>query len=909
MIFEGDSGTVYGTPTISENVEIPKGKKLEIGNSQMLTIGSGVTVIQNGDLTNEGTLVNEGILTNNGLIINKGTLTNHGTINGSGTLQSSSKVQVKFSVNGSDVSSVPYGSSFTITATAQQAQNANALSRKAAVNKVDFYLGGTNGTYLGTADVSNNTASLTVTPTGDQWKPSTNAYTITADFGGTNVGNDILLANTGMAYLTVEKASQNPPGVPGPSDQVTESSITIPTVNGQKYSCTTSDSAPSAGSGEWQDGDGSELTFDNLRQNTTYYIWTYIPEQEYYKPSPVSQGLSVTTEKSADQQAVESARALIEGVLDWKIDQAVANTESSIKTELAGRINAISSMSSTGITVEEADITIAGGFKAAIAGSAGDRNGRDGSFQFTVALSRGSGNTAGSTTTKTMGGVITATPYQSSSGSTGGSGGQNGGGGSSSSTTTTPSKKPDTPSTGEIEAVPGGVITGNTIKDAIGKASAGKNGGGNGYALTVSAPGQMISITITREALEELINSGVERFKLDFGGAVSMTFTNGSLKEIAGQTVGDVTFTAAGAAVTGGALSAIGSRPAYDLSISYQQEGQTVKLSGIGSVAISFSYPLGANEQEGALCAVYVDGGNGVWLDQSGYDGNAKALLFASGRLGTYGIGCKALPAFTDIQGHWAKSDMDFAAARGLIADGTATTFRPDEPVTRGTLITALGRLAGVNPADYPSTGRFTDVAATEEYAPYVEWAVSKGIGTVTSRQTFEPGRNVTREEMADIILRYAKAQGDILPVTREAEPFSDEREISGGLKGAVEAVWQAGIMSSRDGRRFSPGKEATRAEAAAALKRYVTVMVDPAAAEGWAQNDSGTWLYYQKGKPVTGWKQMENLWYYFDAAGLLQTGGWRQIGGKWYYFYSNGVMAADTNVDGYEVGPDGARK
>ncbi|MBT9776939.1 hypothetical protein GPL15_10525 [Clostridium sp. MCC353] len=103
------------------------------------------------------------------------------------------------------------------------------------------------------------------------------------------------------------------------------------------------------------------------------------------------------------------------------------------------------------------------------------------------------------------------------------------------------------------------------------------------------------------------------------------------------------------------------------------------------------------------------------------------------------------------------------------------------------------------------------------------------------------------------------------------------------------------GVGYKQDTPQFSPNTGITRGV-------FVTAL-------GWTQNDAGQWLYYENGKPVIGWKQVDGKWYYLDTAGLMQSGGWKQIGGKWYYLYADGSMAVNTKIDSYEVGPDGAWK
>ena len=103
--------------------------------------------------------------------------------------------------------------------------------------------------------------------------------------------------------------------------------------------------------------------------------------------------------------AVAAAKSAIEGGT-YSVAQSDAGTEDALKAALARQINALSGMSATSITVSASNITVSS-FNAATAGDAGAPDGTNGSFAFTVALSKG----AASDTTTSKDGTITATAY------------------------------------------------------------------------------------------------------------------------------------------------------------------------------------------------------------------------------------------------------------------------------------------------------------------------------------------------------------------------------------------------------------------------------------------------------------------------------------------------------------------
>ena len=523
----------------------------------------------------------------------------------------------------------------------------------------------------------------------------------------------------------------------------------------------------------------------------------------------------------------------------------------------------------------------------------------------------------------------------SSSGGSGGGGGSSTGGsgnsgnsGNTSQPDTGKPDKPDSPVTGETKPVKpdknGNVSVDNSsVQSAIDKAKrdAKKNGTAeNGIAVTVPitpAAGQTsLNVTIKAQTLDLLVKENVRQFTVETDHLVSVNIGLDTLKQL--DTVskgGDIILRAdkVDALRSTEAKAAIGTRPVYDLSLVYLSGGKETPIANLNghTISVRLPYTPAKGEQAGNLYAVYVDNAGKVeWITRSSYDASQKAVVFETGHFSVYGVGYKTfVPAFTDITGHWAADNILFVASRGLLSGTSDTTFSPGTGMTRGMFVTALGRLAGINPDSY-QTGKFTDVKADAYYAPYVNWAAQNGIVEGVTSTTFAPDTNINREQMAVIMKNYAAKLGYDLPQTLKAVTFADNTQISSWAKDAVKSMQQAGILAGKNGNKFDPKGTATRAEVATVLRRFVEIVIDPQAANGWQQNDSGQWNYYRNGEPVKGWLSDDQKWYWLDkTTGMMFAGGWKQIDGKWYYFYTDGTMAVNTTIDGHTIGSDGARK
>lgn len=471
---------------------------------------------------------------------------------------------------------------------------------------------------------------------------------------------------------------------------------------------------------------------------------------------------------------------------------------------------------------------------------------------------------------------------------------------------------PNTPTTGQAKPVKPGIngnanINESTVQQAINKATvdAKKNGStANGIAVVVpvnvGGTRKDVQIILKADTLDKLVSSKVKHFTIDTDSMTDFGFTLDTLKELNRRTSGDIVFKVKKTTVSSAkAKAAVGTRPAYDISLWEVKNGKETRLTNLNGKTISVAVPYTSakNEQSGNLYAVSVDAAGKVqWLTKSSYDADQKAIIFQMTQAGIYGVGYDAkVSAFTDIENHWAKDNIFFVVSRGLLNGTSATTFSPNTGMTRGMFMTALGRLAGIDPADY-QVGKFTDVKADAYYAPYVNWAASKGIVSGTTDTTFAPDSQITREQMAVILKNYAAKLGYTIPKTLKAVTFADNTKISSQVKEAVKSMQQAGILAGKTNNRFDPKGTATRAEVATVLRRFVEIIIDSQTANGWQQNDSGEWSYYKNGEPLKGWFSVDQKKYWMDkTTGKMFSNGWKQIDGKQYYFYVDGSMAVNT--------------
>ncbi|GIO12243.1 hypothetical protein J19TS2_17980 [Cohnella xylanilytica] len=177
---------------------------------------------------------------------------------------------------------------------------------------------------------------------------------------------------------------------------------------------------------------------------------------------------------------------------------------------------------------------------------------------------------------------------------------------------------------------------------------------------------------------------------------------------------------------------------------------------------------------------------------------------------------------YSDMTKHWAKSDVSALATKFIVTGPIQSTFAPDKSITRAEFAEFLARGLGLN-GDSSSAAKYKDVAGLGTSIAYIGAVSQAGIVQGDSSGKFNPKASITREEMATMMLRamtYAGVQpsGSSSSLSR----FSDRGKVSSWASSAVAANVQAGIMNGVSSSEFKPKANASRAEAAAMVKRFL---------------------------------------------------------------------------------------
>ena len=178
---------------------------------------------------------------------------------------------------------------------------------------------------------------------------------------------------------------------------------------------------------------------------------------------------------------------------------------------------------------------------------------------------------------------------------------------------------------------------------------------------------------------------------------------------------------------------------------------------------------------------------------------------------------------FTDVAADaWYKGAVDFVVDKGIMSGVAADKFAPDTGLTRAMIVQMLWAMEGKPATEKALT--FEDLEAGAWYTEAVRWAAAEGIVSGYSEKAFGPNDNVTREQLALMLMGYARIKGVALS-EGAALDFVDAASVSDWAKDAMAWAVAEGILSGKTGGYLDPVGVATRAEAAQMLMKFCAVL------------------------------------------------------------------------------------
>ncbi|WP_246096603.1 FG-GAP-like repeat-containing protein [Paenibacillus sinopodophylli] len=203
-------------------------------------------------------------------------------------------------------------------------------------------------------------------------------------------------------------------------------------------------------------------------------------------------------------------------------------------------------------------------------------------------------------------------------------------------------------------------------------------------------------------------------------------------------------------------------------------------------------------------------------------DGNLHAVMNSLTN-STYSIIWNS-KKFADVQGHWSQNDVNNMASRLIINGVTATTFQPDQDITRAEFLAIVVRALGLKSVEQINLPQ--DVNSSDWYASVVQTALTYQLVQGFEDNTIKPNQTITRQEAA-VILSRALALTSLASTVTDAEAnqalssFEDSQQVSGWAKQAVALMVINNIMQGND-QLLTATSHLSRAQTAAIVTRFL---------------------------------------------------------------------------------------
>ena len=202
----------------------------------------------------------------------------------------------------------------------------------------------------------------------------------------------------------------------------------------------------------------------------------------------------------------------------------------------------------------------------------------------------------------------------------------------------------------------------------------------------------------------------------------------------------------------------------------------------------------------------------------------ATGHFFKDGKCVYCGAPQTTLDRFDDVKASdWFAPYVEYVVDNGLFSGTEEDAFEPDSPMSRAMMVTVLWRVAG-KPDPGEAVNPFSDVADNSWFAIPVVWGSDQKVVNGVSQTRFDPNGNVTREQVATLLYRFAATQGMNTEAGADLSAFPDAGKVSGYAQDAMAwAVAQGLITGSNEGDAIllNPQGNATRAQVATIFMRY----------------------------------------------------------------------------------------